>query len=302
MKGLIKIMLVSLLLVGMVGCADEDVEVIDGGPRSNNRQLSPLVNIEGSLQEFNIVVKDEISDEFSLKEVNGIYELKHNRDGKEETMLVDKLTSESINGFIQTCGINNFNGFNVYTNGIDNSVDYIYCTAKYSSGEELFIEGNGGDRPEGFDDVYKDIRRFLMDVLSNRSDINASLDEYMQKIYDNDAFAGLLFIKEVEGPFDSLKTLLEDTAYKDVEFLYSIDFDRFIDEGPGNLYCIIPSEDTTHVLVLDHNRNVLYEGDNKPIYILKGNEEIYINTSIDDMVYEFTPDNLGELAVDLTAQ
>lgn len=301
MKKVLTLFAVILLMTACVSCDKGDNPEpdppIDGGYRSKNYETSPLGNIEGSLVRLEMKLIDEYIETFKIEEENGVYRVTHTKNGREDSQLIDKISSEWLGEFIKTCGINRFNGFDVYVNGVPDDAGYIYCSADYSSGEHLFFEGNAGNEPEDFRFVYNDVRRYLLNELGDRSRIEASLGQYRELITNNSAVFGLLNVAKVEGPFDSFKTILDNTGFWETDFLYAISFDHYVETGLGDFDCVIPYKDDVKVII-KKGSEILYEGDGRPVYVLHGNDDLTVDIVEGDMVFESPLAELNQFGYD----
>ncbi len=307
MKKVLTLLAVLLLMTVCVSCDKggntEDDPPIDGGYRSKNYETSPLGNIEGSLVKLETKLIDEYTETFKIEEENGVYRITHTKNGREDSQLIDKLSSEWLGEFIKTCGINRFNGFDVFVNGVPDDAGYVYCSADYSSGEHLFFEGNAGNEPADFRFVYNDMKRYLLRELGDRSDIEASLGQYRELITNNNAVFGVVNIDKVEGPFDSFATVLNNTGYWIIDFFYDIDFGHYVETGLGQMDCVIPYKDDVKLIIRkDGSGEKIYEGDGRPIFILHGDEDLLVDIVEGDMVFESYLTELNQFGYNCSAK
>ena len=130
-----------------------------GGWASRRTCVTPVTDISGLLTRLIFEYQSqELNCSYNLKD--GILSIDISGEQREKTTKSKELTYTylaALDQTVKTCGLCLMNGYDVRTNGLPDSAGRVSLSAEFSSGELVEFRGNGGKKPNGFDNAFSEL-------------------------------------------------------------------------------------------------------------------------------------------------
>jgi len=203
---------------------------ICGGYRSKNTKTQPLKDIKGEVVKLyctyynrestqSFIKYDMQLDSLSLKgsiSPEGEYEkFQFNIENTAKNI-------QTLSKALKESGLLDFNKWSVYVNGLPPIVEF-YISATFSTGEQLYIEFNGGHSPDGFDKAADKFSEAFLNIVEYSPDKCKALKPYV-----NPFLGEHHFVYSKNGKEQFFNFIIENNTGKDnAEVISKGDFGEF---------------------------------------------------------------------------